>query len=101
MLSAYFFVTCPLITCLIGALIASPEVVGPFCINESSQDQVSHLCWLLMWFEILLRLKINLENNKLIQIWSIPNIELLAGELGCKVGCLPSTYFWIVFGFTS
>lgn len=51
-----------------------------------------------MWFEILLRLKINLENNKLIQIGSIPNIELLAGKLGCKVGCVPSTYFWIVLG---
>ena len=54
-----------------------------FC--DASQDQVSYLCWLLMWFEALPGLKINLEKSELIPIESIPNIELLDVELGCKV----------------
>ena len=49
-----------------------------FC--ETSQDQVSHLCWLLMRFEALSGLKINLEKSKFIPIGCVSNIDLLASE---------------------
>ena len=32
---------------------------------EASQDQVSHLCLLLMWSEALSELKINLEKSEI------------------------------------
>ena len=52
---------------------------------------------MLRWFEFAFsRLKINLEKSELILIGSIPNMELLDDELGCKVGSLPSTYLGLL-----
>lgn len=28
---------------------------------QVSQDQITYLCWLLMWFKVILRLRINLK----------------------------------------
>lgn len=50
-----------------------------------------HLSWLLLWFEAILRLKINLKKSKLIPI-SRMDVEELAFEIGFKVGGLSSTY---------
>lgn len=45
-----------------------------------------------MWFKALSGLKFSLEESELILIGSIPNVELFANELGCKVGSsLPFT----------
>ena len=43
---------------------------------KTNQDQMVHLCWLLMWFEVILGLKINLEKSKLIVIGRVDNAEL-------------------------
>ena len=53
---------------------------------------------MLRWFEFeaFSRLKINLAKSELILIGSIPNMELLGDELGCKVGSLPSTYLGLL-----
>ena len=67
-----------------------------FC--EATLDQISHLCWLLMCFEALSGLKINLVKSELILIGSIPSIDMLARGLGCKVGNLPSTYLRLPLG---
>ena len=61
-----------------------------FC--EPSQDQLAYLSWLLMWFEAILGLKINLSKSEIILVGSVVNVEGLAFELGCKVGALPSCY---------
>ena len=61
-----------------------------FC--KASQEQVSHLCWLLMWFEAMLGLKINLEKSEVILVGEVDLLEELAYEIGCKVGKLPSSY---------
>ena len=44
-----------------------------------------------MWFEVCLGLYINLEKSELILVGDIPNLELLAKVLGCKMGTLPTT----------
>ena len=36
--------------------------------------------------------------SELIPIGNISNVEILADELGCKVGCLPSTYLGLSLG---
>ena len=50
------------------------------------------LCWLLMWFEAISRLRVNLEKNELIPVGRVENMEELAEEFSYKVGRLPSTY---------
>ncbi|RVX06506.1 hypothetical protein CK203_023739 [Vitis vinifera] len=44
-----------------------------------------------MWFEALSSLKINLEKSELIPVGDIPNLEELAGLLGCREDAFPTT----------
>ena len=67
-----------------------------FC--EAKEDPLTHLCWLLMRFEALSRLKVSLEKNELIPVGSVENVEELADEFGYKVGNLPSTYLGMPLG---
>ena len=48
---------------------------------KASQEQRIHLCWLLVWFEALSGLKINLEKSELIPVGRINDVDLLAYEL--------------------
>ena len=61
-----------------------------FC--RADQEQPAHLSWLLMWFETISGLRINLKKSEIISVGSITEVDLLALELGCKVGTLPSSY---------
>ena len=45
-----------------------------------------------MWFEVYSSLKINLSKNEIIPMGGVDNVEMLASELGCHVGSLPTTY---------
>ncbi|KAJ9697657.1 hypothetical protein PVL29_006996 [Vitis rotundifolia] len=67
-----------------------------FC--QASQDQLTFLSWLLIWFEAVSGLRINLEKSELIPIGKVENIEDLALEFGCRVGSLPSTYLGLPLG---
>ena len=62
------------------------------------QEQMEHLSWLLMWFEIILGSRINLNKREIISVGSIAEVESLALELGCKVGALPSSYLGLPLG---
>ena len=67
-----------------------------FC--KTSKDQMTHLCWLLIWFEAILGLKINLDKSELYLVGEGEDTEDLAIEIGCKVGRLPSTYLGLPLG---
>ena len=67
-----------------------------FC--KASQNQLTFLCWLLMRFEALSDLKINLEKSELIPMGRVSNVDPFADELGCKVGSLPTTYLSLPLG---
>ena len=67
-----------------------------FC--KDSQDQMVVLSWLLMWFEAISGLNINLEKSEILPVGSVENAEVLASKLGCKVGSLPSTYLGLPLG---
>ena len=54
-----------------------------FC--QASQDHLTYLSWLLMWFEAVSRLRINLEKTKLIPVGRVANIDDLALDFGCRV----------------
>ena len=60
-------------------LFADDTVV--FC--EDSQEQMAILSWLLMWFEAISGLSINLNKIEILLVGRVENAEVLASELGC------------------
>ena len=67
-----------------------------FC--QANIEQLKYLSWILMWFEALSGLKINLKKSEVIPIGTVDNVEELASELGCKVGSLPTPYLGLPLG---
>ncbi|RVW14277.1 Transposon TX1 uncharacterized 149 kDa protein [Vitis vinifera] len=67
-----------------------------FC--EASKEQVSHLSWILFWFEAALGLRMNLAKSEIIPVGEVEEILELAAELGCKVGSLASQYLGLPLG---
>ena len=67
-----------------------------FC--EVKEEQLTYLCLLLMWFEPISGLRMNLEKSELIPIGRVENVEELAEEFSYKMGRLPSTYLGMSLG---
>ena len=61
-----------------------------FC--EVQEEQMMFLWWLLMWFEAISGLRVNMDKSELIPVGRVENVEDMATELGCKVGSLLHTY---------
>ena len=59
---------------------------------------MAFLSWLLLWFEAIYGLRINLNKSEILLVGRVENAKLLAVELGCKVGSLPSTYLGLPLG---
>ena len=57
-----------------------------------------YLSWILLYFEALSGLKVNLDKSVILLVGDVENIEQLACELGCKAGTLPSTYLGLPLG---
>ena len=58
---------------------------------------MAHLSWVLMWFEVIFGLKINLDKSEIIPVGKVENLEVLALELGCK-GKLSFVYLGLPLG---
>lgn len=67
-----------------------------FC--KDSEDQVLYISWILLCFEALSGLKVNFERSAIFPVGEVSNISLLAGELVCKVGRIPTTYLGLPLG---
>ena len=67
-----------------------------FC--KDNPDQLACLRWILMWFEALSGLKINLNKSEIFPIGGRENIEMLTAELGCRAGSLPTMYLGLPLG---
>ena len=67
-----------------------------FC--EADLGQLKFLSWILMWFEAMSGLKINLAKSEIIPIGPVTNLVELALELGCKIGSFPSSYLGLPLG---
>ena len=59
-----------------------------FC--KAFDDQMVYLSCVLMWFKVILGLKINLDKSELIKVGRLDNEEELAFNL--EVGEVPTTY---------
>ena len=65
---------------------------------EAREEQMMFLRWLLMWFEVISGLKVNMDKSELIPMGRVENVEDLAAELRCEVGSLSSTYLGMSLG---
>ncbi|RVX18307.1 LINE-1 reverse transcriptase-like [Vitis vinifera] len=66
-----------------------------FC--EANKDQVSHLSWILFWFEAASGLRINLAKSEIIPVGEVEEILEMTVEQGCR-GSLPSQYLGLPLG---
>ena len=65
---------------------------------KDSEDQLSSLYWILLWFKAFSGLRINLEESVIMPVGPVENVDQLALELGCKVGALPTAYLGLPLG---
>ena len=67
-----------------------------FC--EANKEHLTHLSWILLWFEVASGLRINLDKSEIIPVGVVEEIEEMAVELGCRVGSLLSQYLGLPLG---
>ena len=61
-----------------------------FC--KDFEEQMMFLSWILLCFEALFWLRVNLDKSDILPVGEVENVDKLASELGCRVGSFPSTY---------
>ncbi|KAG6646008.1 hypothetical protein CIPAW_08G163600 [Carya illinoinensis] len=66
--------------------------------KDHGQIQVLHA--MLLCFEAVSGLKVNLDKSKMVAVGVVPNITSLACLLDCKVSSLPLKYFALLLGAT-
>ena len=67
-----------------------------FC--DADLKQILILRMILIWFEAVLGLKINLGKSELVLVGVVHNIDLLINVLCCKQGSLPMKYLSLPLG---
>ena len=67
-----------------------------FC--EADIDQLKFISWILMWFEAMSGLKINLFKSEITPIGHVTKLVELASKLGCKIGSFPTSYLGLPLG---
>ena len=63
-------------------LFADDTIV--FC--EAKKEHLTHLSWILFWFEAASGLRINLAKSEIILVGEVEKVNKMAVELGCRVG---------------
>jgi hypothetical protein len=66
--------------------------------SGASLDQVQAIDDLLICFELVSGLKVNLAKSTLVPVGEVSNVEALAEVLGCEVGSLPIKYSGLPLG---
>ena len=67
-----------------------------FC--RDAKEQMANLSWILLWFDAISELNINLEKSTILPVGDMEDLEGLAREVGCKIGSLPTSYLGLPFG---
>ena len=75
-------------------LFADDTIV--FC--EAKNEHLTHLSWILFWFEAASGLRINLAKNEIILVGEVEEVNEMVVELGCRVGQLPAIYLGLPLG---
>lgn len=67
-----------------------------FC--DANATQIGHLQCVLLCFEAVSGLWVNLSKSKLIHVGAVARLLVLAAVLGCKVAQLPVSYLGLPLG---
>ncbi|XP_075648654.1 uncharacterized protein LOC142619443 [Castanea sativa] len=67
-----------------------------FC--DVNIDHLLNLRMVLIWFEAVSGLKVNLGKSELVAVGSVHDMDLLVAVLGCKQGSLPMKYLGLPLG---
>ena len=67
-----------------------------FC--DAEVEQVLHVRLLLLCFQAVTGLKVNVAKSEMVPIGEVNNANALAEILGCRVGALPMTYLGMPLG---
>ena len=67
-----------------------------FC--EAKNEHLTHLSWILFWFEAASGLRINLAKSEIIPVGEVEEVNEMAVELGCRVGQLPAVCLGLPLG---
>ena len=67
-----------------------------FC--DANIDQILILRMVLIWFEAMSGLNVNLGKSELVAVGAVHNMDLLVVVLGCKQGSLPMKYLGLPLG---
>ena len=67
-----------------------------FCDNVC--EQVLILRGILIWFEAVSGLRVNLSKSSISPVGQVDNILLLVGVLGCSIDSFPSSYLGLTLG---
>ncbi|RVW67586.1 hypothetical protein CK203_063027, partial [Vitis vinifera] len=51
---------------------------------QANKEHLTHLSWILLWFEAASGLRINLDKSEIIPVGVVEEIEEMAVELGCR-----------------
>ena len=80
--------------CISHLLFADDMIL--FC--DTDEEQILHVRMLLLCFQAVTGLKVNVLKSEMVPIGEVPNVYVLAEILGCRIGCLPMTYFGMPLG---
>lgn len=75
-------------------LFADDTVV--FC--DDSVEHLQHLRWILLWFEAMVGLRVNLDKSFIYLVGDIVNSASLVEVVRCKVVALPTKYLGLPLG---
>ena len=80
--------------CVSHLLFADDTIL--FC--DAKVEQVLHVRLLLLCFQAVTSLKVNVAKSEMVPIGEVNNVQALAEILGCRVGALPMTYLGMPLG---
>ena len=61
-----------------------------FC--DADDEQFLHVRILLLCFQAVTGLKVNVLKSEMVPVGEVPNVHVLAEILGCRIGSLPMIY---------
>jgi len=61
-------------------------------------EQIVNLRGILIWFNVVSGLRVNLSKRSILPVGQVDNIQLFAGVLGCSTNALPSSYLRLPLG---
>lgn len=68
------------------------------CFCEAEMSQLGYLRLVLLFFQAVSGLRINISKSEILLVCEVENVEFLAHHFGCKVASLPSSYLGLPIG---